>query len=147
MLRRLVSRLCDNHMNGEKAKSDATALSLVRVLKRCPICKSAFTAHHYASFATTVLGEGGTPRVVGFLQSIKEHRWADLQSFQDWDSSSDALEALAVRCPTGEIGLAIMRNPQEFWDSDQLVDLEVLTIADSRQLEALLEQDRWRPIK
>jgi len=134
-------------MNGEEGESDATALVLVRVLKRCPICKSPLTAHHYASFATTVLGEGRTPRVVDFFRSIKDHRWADLQRFQDWESLSDALEALAVRCSTGEISLAIIRNPQEFWDSDQLVDLEVLTSEESRQLEAFIEQNKWVSIK
>lgn len=133
-------------MPDEKGKSDATALMLVRVLKLCPVCKCGFTKHHYASFATTVLGEGRTPRVLEFLELIKEHRWADLQSFQDWESASDAVEALPVRCPTGEIVLAIIRGPQEFWDRDQLVDLEALTLEESRQLAALIEQNEWLPI-
>ena len=146
MLRELVPMLSDDKLTGGKDTRDATGIMLARLLKSCPVCQGAFSNHSYALFATALLGEGRTPSLVAFLKALKEHRWSDAQSFQDWDSESDGLEAYAVRCSTGQIGLVTIRSPQEFYDSDQLVDIDVVTPDASRDLQDRIGES-WRRIE
>ena len=63
--------------------------------------------------------------------------------FDDFDPLLNALEAFAVRCPSGAMVLLAVRNPFELFESNEVLDCEVLDSTTGKQLDSLIETSRW----
>lgn len=131
---------------GALQMNDVTARELCRMLQRCPVCGGEFTEHTYAHFAVTVFGDDVAARVKEFLAICEEHRWEEVQRFQEFDANRDALVAYAMRCSSGRLAALIERSPYETYESDRLIACDVLDDASGRQLEKLVAQTDWRKL-
>ena len=143
--RNVASIMCDTQPS-DMEKSDATTIELRRVLARCPICSDAFADHHYALFAITIISEDDKERLTEFFSALKEHRWQDALRFQEFDSLRDAAEAFAVRCSNDQIACVVLRSPAELYDSGRVVYCELLNDGDTRDLEVLIKQSKWKSL-
>jgi hypothetical protein len=63
--------------------------------------------------------------------------------FDDFDSLLNALEAFAVKCPSGQMVLLAVRNPFELFESNEVLDCEVLDSTTGKQLDSLIEPSKW----
>lgn len=146
LLKRLWTAISGERWADDSQKVDATAEELRRMLKCCPACEGGWFNHTYVSFAIMVIGEDKKDRVLALLEALKDHRWKEAQTFQEFDPLRDALEAFALRCCTGRIGLLIVRNPEELWESHSLIADEVLDLEAGHELAALIDPNNWRPL-
>jgi hypothetical protein len=59
----------------------------------------------------------------------------------------DNLEVYTLRCKTYLIALLILHSPHELYESDRLIDYEVLGKEESQELQSVIEQSQWQPIQ
>lgn len=128
-------------------RRDATAEKLRHILEQCPVCQRGFINHSYAIFATTALSEENKDRQEQFFQTLKEHHWRDAQEHQEWDGLGDNAEAYALRCNTNRIALLIVRSTSDLYNSDTLLEHEILSLKSGQELESLIEKNKWHPLE
>ena len=124
--------------------SDATAIELRRMLKSCPACHRTLDDHSYANIAITVASPENRKRLGKFCEALKEHDWPELMRFDDFDPLLNALEAFAINCTWGWMILLAVRNPFELFESNEVLDCEVLDSVNGKVLGSLIEADKWR---
>jgi hypothetical protein len=125
------------------SNSDATAVELRRILKCCPACAGSLDDHSYALVAITVAAPANQERLGSFCHLLKGHDWPALMRFDDFDPLLNALEAFAVKCSSGEMVLLSVRNPFELFESNEVLDCEVLDSTTGKQLDSLIETSKW----
>jgi hypothetical protein len=123
---------------------DATAVDLRRMLKSCPACAGDLDDHFYASFAITVASAENEERLGEFCRLLKAHDWSRLKQLDDFDPLLNAIEAFAIKCISGAIVLLAMRNPFELFDSNEVLDCEVLDSTTGNELDSLIEAEKWQ---
>ncbi|MCM3869729.1 MAG: hypothetical protein ND895_03375 [Pyrinomonadaceae bacterium] len=114
------------------------------MLKSCPACARNLDDHLYASFAITVASPDNKERLGEFCRLLKSHDWSRLRQFDDFDPLQNAIEAFAVKCVSSAIVLLAVRNPFELFDSNEVLDCEVLDSTAGKELDSLIEADKWR---
>ena len=114
------------------------------MLKSCPACGRNLDDHSYATIAITVASPENRERSGLFCHALKEHDWPGLMQFDDFDPLLNALEAFAIKCAWGWIILLAVRNPFELFESNQVLDCEVLDSVTGKALCSLIESDKWR---
>ena len=123
---------------------DATAVELRRMLKSCPACAANLNDHSYASFAITGAYPENKERLGEFCRSLKAHDWTRLKQLTDFDPLLNAIEVFAIKCVSGAIILLAVRNPFELFDSNEVLDCEVLDSSAGNELDSLIEADKWQ---
>jgi len=113
-------------------------------LKHCPICKSNFRDHRYASFASIRIGKG-FPSAQPFLDAIKKHEWDALMKHQSGKQDPDNAEACVIGCPIGGLAVLLVHTPFEPWDYASIDFCEVLKPEEGNAVEKQLA-GRWRPL-
>jgi hypothetical protein len=114
------------------------------MLKECPACEGDLARHEYAKFAITIATDERSARLIEFFEALKGHRWREAKEFQEFDGRYNAAEAMALRCGSGSLVMLTIRNPEELWESSSILDYEVLSPEDSKELDIQIEPDRWR---
>lgn len=125
-------------------KIDATAEKVHRIYSKCPICGNDFTHHLYVRFSITIVTPDTRNRVIQFFASLKKHDWQSALQFQEFDSMYHAVEAFAIRCINEQIELLVLKNPTEYYESDQIIFDETLILEESKKLESLIENAKWK---
>jgi hypothetical protein len=114
------------------------------MLKSCPACAGNLDDHFYASFAITIASPKNKERLGEFSRLLKAHDWVRLTQFDDFDPLLNAIEAFAVKCVSGAIVLLAVRSPFELFDSNEVLDCEVLDSTIGSELDSLFESDKWQ---
>jgi hypothetical protein len=91
---------------------EATANKLLGMLGKCPACDADFRGHHFTLFAVTVARKRDVPRLTEFINQSKAQNWKALRGYQEFDASSNDLEAYVIRCGTS--GWCIGPGPKPF---------------------------------
>lgn len=123
---------------------DMTARELCRMLQRCPACGGEFEEHQYAHFAVTVLADDRNGRVKEFLRAVEDHRWPEVQQFQEFDARRDAIVAYALQCKSGRVAALLERSPTELYEADRLIACDVLDEESGTVLRKLVPSNDWR---
>jgi hypothetical protein len=117
----------------------ATGQTILRLISPCPACGKqrvkAGDAHQYALLASEIARED-SQELSYFFQLYKDHSWAELNQIQNFDGRFNAALIYVVRCDRGITVLAV-RSPEEFWDSDSLLDAVVLDDRDAAAINSL----------
>ena len=129
-----------------KKPEDAIAAELRGMLKVCPTCGANLNGHSYALLATAVASDEKKKELAEFFQALKAHDWRKVRQFADFDPLLNAAEALALKCTSGSLALLIVRSPFELFDASSIMDSEVLDSESGRELDALIEADKWRTL-
>src|ERR1044072_1190237 len=132
-------------LDSENISADQPGLR--RMLTSCPACERTLTGHSYAQFAITIATEEHHDRTIQLFEALKEHRWTDAIRFQEFDARYNAAEALALRCPSGATTVVIVRNPEELWESNSIVDHEVLDMEAGQRLNQVIESGKWHELQ
>jgi hypothetical protein len=123
---------------------DPTAVEVKRLLKSCPACAGNLDDHSYVSFAITVASPENKERLGEFCRLLKAYDWSRLRQFHEFDPLLNAIEVFAIKCVSGAIVLLTVRNPFELFDSNEVLDLEVLNSTTGNELDSLIETDKWQ---
>jgi len=94
--------------------------------------------------ATTVAFPENSERLREFCRLLNAHDWSRLKQFQDFDPLLNAIEVFAIKCVSGAIVLLTLRNPFELFDSNEVLDCEVLDSTAGNELDSLIEADKWQ---
>jgi hypothetical protein len=130
-------------MVGKKTE-DATAAELRRMLEVCPACGAHLHYHSYALFAITVASDERKKELLEFFHTLKAHDWLKARQFDDFDPLLNAAEAFVLKCVSGSLVLLMVRSPFELFDASNIMDFEVLDDENGKELNALIEADRWQ---
>jgi hypothetical protein len=113
------------------------------MLKCCPACAGSLDDHSYTLVGITVAAPANQERLSSFCHLLKDHDWPALMRFDDFDPLLNALEAFAVKCPSEAMVLLAVRNPFELFESNEVLDCEVLDSTTGEQLDSLIETPKW----
>lgn len=64
-------------------------------------------------------------------------------TFKDFDPLLNALEAFAIKCASGAMVLLAVRSPFELFESNEVLDCEVLDSTSAKQLDSLIGSSKW----
>lgn len=112
-------------------------------MRGCPVCGNAVEGHRYALVATTALAPRRRRAIERFLHAVEEKNPRNLLPFHDWDISGENAEAYALRCPDGNIALAVAHTGPAPPHFKNVIRCDSLGAERSRELETILPADRW----
>jgi hypothetical protein len=92
---------------------DATADVIIRVLGRCPVCRSSFASHWYVPFAVMVMRRGSEGQIQKFAEAFTAHRWEEVREHQVFDPQEDAAEVFSLLCSKGSEAMLLFLDPEE----------------------------------
>ena len=124
--------------------ADAEMLELVwQQLRVCPICGEEFAGHRYTLLATTALAARNRRNIEQFLAAVGQRTPAGLDGFHDWDPSGENAEAYALRCPDGNIAIAVAHSTAAPPHFKNVIRCDSLGPERSRELDAKVSGERW----
>lgn len=115
-------------------------------LRVCPVCGKDLRGHQYALLATTAFASRNRRRIERFLKAIEEREPGELVAFHDWDSHGENAEAYALRCPDGNIAVALLHTAVEPPHFKNVIRCDSLGPERSRQVEHIVTGERWATI-
>jgi hypothetical protein len=143
-LDRLIGRKSDAGVEAGYQPADAEMLELVwQQLRVCPICGEEFAGHRYTLLATTVLAARNRRKIERFLAAVEQRTPADLDGFHDWDAAGENAEAYALRCPDGNMAIAVVHSAAEPPHFKNVIRCDSLGSERSRELDARVSGERW----
>lgn len=89
------------------------------------------------------MAERNKDRVEKFLSSIREHKWKEVLSFDEFDKFDDTLAFQVIRCPFGRAVWVITREPYSLDDPYLIAESEVLNSTESQILLDLITEEKW----
>jgi hypothetical protein len=131
----------------EKYSGDATAESLKRTLKSCPVCNSGFSDHYYTLIATTIYSQENGPRVKEFVEAVDGSSWHDLLNSQDWHPLNDCFEAYAIRCNSGQIAVITILSPYELFENSIVISQQTLSPESTLELLLSINDSKWKALQ
>ena len=144
LLDRLLGRKSSAGAASGYQPADAEMLELVwQQLRVCPICGGEFAGHRYTLLATTVLDARNRRNIERFLAAVEQRTPAALDGFHEWDAAGENAEAYALRCPDGNIAIAVAHTAAEAPHFKNVIRCDSLGGERSRQLDARVSGDRW----
>lgn len=78
-----------------------------------------------------------------FLQAIKNHDWANVLGFQDWEGGFDDYELYAIRAAAHPLVLVTVLDPVELFFNEKVIDTEILNKTDSDELLSFAAKKKW----
>ena len=124
--------------------ADAEMLELVwRQLRVCPVCGEDFAGHRYTLLATTVLAARNRRIIERFLAAVEQRTPSELDQYHDWDAAGENAEAYAVRCPDGNIAIAVAHSAAAPPHFKNVIRCDSLGAERSRELDARVSGERW----
>lgn len=118
--------------------------SFVNQLEVCPACGRHLGDHQFSLFASVPVKQNDDPRVMNFLQAIKNHDWAGVLSFQEWEGGYDDYELYGIRAEDHPMVLITVWDPFELFYNERIVETEALNEVDSGELLILAEGKEWK---
>lgn len=115
-------------------------------LRVCPVCGEDFRGHQYALLATTALASHNRRRIERFLKAVEGREPGELVAFHDWDAHGENAEAYALRCPDGNIAVAVAHTAVEAPHFKNVIRCDSLGPERSRQVENIVPGERWATI-
>src|SRR4051794_35537265 len=115
-------------------ESIAVSRMLQDVVKACSQCHSSLHSHKYALLATVPVRNEQKQELVKFFDAVKNHKWTELRSYQEWLGSSDNAELYALRCREHEMSIAVIKTAFEVFQSATLLYIEPLNSQDAKLL-------------
>ncbi len=128
---------------GYQAADPGTLELIWQQLRGCPICGAEFGGHRYALVATTVLSARNRRRIERFLLAVEQKLPGELVPFRDWDAGGENAEAYALRCPDGNIAIAVAHTAAAAPHFKNVIRCDSLGAERSRELEAIVAGERW----
>jgi hypothetical protein len=124
-----------------------SAIGWTNLIDRCPHCKRGLIGHFYSLLASDVVERKDVKvGLIAFFESLKQHDWPKLFSFQRWEGLSDNVELYGILCGTDSVVLVVVRSPFELYDSDEILAIEALHQDDSKALLRLAKDKNWKTI-
>ncbi len=120
--------------------------SVLSKLEKCPGCGDTIADHSVSLLASMVIDREDKRRLHAFFDALKCRRWTELLASQDWEGGEDDVELYGIRCKSDRVTLVVVRSPFELLASDEIIGVEVLTKEESRDLLALVEQEKWKAV-
>lgn len=120
------------------------AVGLRLELKSCPICKSDFRDHRYASIGSIRIGNRHS-QVEPFWDAVKQHEWETVQKYRTGEHSPDNAEACVIECSSDGMAVLFVHTPFEPCEYDSIDFCEVLN---SKECSTLAEQltGKWKAL-
>jgi hypothetical protein len=115
-------------------------------LRVCPVCGEDFRGHAYALLATTALASRNRRRIDRFLKAVERRVPGELVAFCDWDAHGENAEAYALRCPDGNIAIAVVHTAVEPPHFKNVIRCDSLGVERSRQVKHIVPDERWATI-
>lgn len=144
LLDRLFARKSDADVEARYRPADAEMLELVwRQLRVCPVCGKEFAGHRYTLLATTVLAARNRRKIERFLAAVEQRTPAGLDGLHDWDAAGENAEAYALRCPNGNIAIAVVHSAAASPHFKNVIRCDSLGGERSRELDARVSGERW----
>lgn len=123
----------------------ATAEKLKELLKICPHCRRELASHDYALFATSVLPKKNSDPNA-FVQALENHDWPNLRAYQSWDAVSDNIECYVLRCPQGNLAIALVLAALELLLGSTFIRCDVLSMSESERFITMFPSLEWRTL-
>jgi hypothetical protein len=133
--------------NGLCPGSAETIRQMCRELGACPICGKNFDGHAWAPFATIVLAGKNRKHIAAFFDALEERRWQELRKFQGWDARGENAEAIAIRCTSGDLAVAIVNTAVSESAFKRVERCKCVGGEDARALDALIGAGAWKALE
>ena len=140
MIRTLLSKL--KPMKFE----DATAQMLLRLRPNCDACGLQLSPQHKYVLVACTVATKENPRTLQMSEAFRAHDFNSLTTFQEFEGAENAAIVYAIACPGGGGMLWFVRDPAEFFDSDELLGLEILNAEEMLELERSVTGKTWKLI-
>jgi hypothetical protein len=149
----LLDRIFGGRARGAGAQGDgylagnSETLSLVwERLRVCPVCGEDFLGHRYALLATTPLASRNRRRIERFLAAAEQRVPRDLAAFHDWNPHGENAEAYAVRCPDGNMAIAVADTEAAPPHFKNVIRCDSLGAERSREVESIFAGGDWKTL-
>jgi hypothetical protein len=149
----LLDRILGRKAKGDSATGDGYApgsretLSLTwERLRVCPVCGEDFEGHRHALLATVPLTSRNRKRIERFLKAVEAREPRELAAFHDWDGHRENAEAYALRCPDGNIAVAVVHTAAEAPHFKNVIRCDSLGAERSREAESVVAAGDWKTL-
>ena len=117
----------------------------IKRLQFCPGCRRTFDDHQILMLASAPIGANSDNCATVFLKAIKNHDWANVLSFQEWQGGSDNYELYAIRSTGHPLVLVTVLDPVELFFDDRVIETEMLKKSDSDELLSMAARMKGTP--
>ena len=124
---------------------DVSGRVLKDTIQSCPRCGLSLSGHEYRLAAATPLGAGEMERFLDLLSAIRNHNWPKVLAFQSWIGKQPNAEVYGVKCPDGQLSLAVISAPFELEEPYTLMHKELIDDATTFKA-GLPHTDTWHPL-
>lgn len=128
------------------AGSPETLSRIWKRLRVCPVCGEDFHGHAYALLATTTLASRHRCRIERFLATVEGRSPRDLAAFHDWDAHGENAEAYALRCPDGNVAIAVADTEAAPPHFKNVIRCDSLGTEGSREAESIVAAGDWKTL-
>ncbi len=144
---RLIQRMPGTKRGEGYAPGNLVALSLAwERLRVCPVCGEDFRGHQHALLATMALAPRNRRRIERFLKAVERRDPADIAAFHDWDGRGENAEAYALRCPDGNVAIAVVHTAADAPHFKNVIRCDSLGTARSQQVDDIVPGEKWATI-
>lgn len=149
LIDRILGRKTELNSNSSEGYRPTNPEVLTLAWKRlrvCPVCGEDFPGHQYALLATMALAPRNRRHIEQFLKAVERREPADIALFHDWDEQGENAEAYALRCPDGNVAVAVAHTAAEAPHFKNVIRCDSLGPERSRRAEDMVSNEQWATI-